>query len=88
LRRYPDFGALDGWRGICACLVALYHFRAVLGVTVNSHLFSVATIQHAYLFVDFFFVLSGFVIASRYQERISGKITSVADFLKLRLGRL
>ena len=40
------------------------------------------------MFVDFFFVLSGFVIAARYQERLSAALISVADFLELRLGRL
>jgi peptidoglycan/LPS O-acetylase OafA/YrhL len=68
--------------------VALFHFRSVLGVPVNSYLFAVPVVQHAYLFVDFFFVLSGFVIAARYQERISGALISVTDFLTLRIGRL
>jgi peptidoglycan/LPS O-acetylase OafA/YrhL len=83
-----EYGALEGWRGICAVLVALFHFQSVLNVRVNSHVLSSPVIDHAYLFVDFFFVLSGFVIASRYQDRISSGATSVADFLKLRLGRL
>ena len=83
-----NYVALDGWRGLCACLVALYHFRAVLGVPVNSYVLSASPVQHAYLFVDFFFVLSGFVIASRYQGEIAGARITVADFLKLRLGRL
>lgn len=43
--------------------------------------------RNAYLFVDFFFVLSGFVIASTYQERIAGGF-SVWRFMLLRLGRL
>lgn len=60
----------------------------MLGVPVNSYLFSGSIVQHAYLFVDFFFVLSGFVIAARYQERLSAALISVADFLELRLGRL
>jgi peptidoglycan/LPS O-acetylase OafA/YrhL len=87
-RRGVLYAALEGWRGICACLVALFHFRSVLNVPVNSHVLSSPVIEHAYLFVDFFFVLSGFVIASRYQDSLSSGRTRVADFLKLRLGRL
>jgi peptidoglycan/LPS O-acetylase OafA/YrhL len=83
-----EYAALEGWRGICACLVALFHFRDVLRVPVNSDVLSSSVIRHAYLFVDFFFVVSGFVIASRYQDSISSGRTRVADFLKLRLGRL
>ena len=83
-----EYAALEGWRGICACLVALFHFRSVLNLPVNSVVLSSPIIQHAYLFVDFFFVLSGFVIASRYQGPISKGRTRVADFLVLRLGRL
>jgi peptidoglycan/LPS O-acetylase OafA/YrhL len=83
-----DYGALEGWRGVCACLVALYHFRAQLSHPVNSHLATWPLIQHAYLFVDFFFVLSGFVIAASYQERLIGARIGVGAFLRLRLGRL
>jgi len=60
----------------------------VLNVPVNSYVLSFPVVQHAYLFVDFFFVLSGFVIASRYQDAIASGRTRVADFLTLRLGRL
>ncbi len=55
---------------------------------MNSDVLSSPIIQHAYLFVDFFFVVSGFVIASRYQDSISSGRTRVMDFLTLRLGRL
>jgi hypothetical protein len=51
------FEALDGWRGICACLVVLFHFHGF------SPIYSVELVRNSYLFVDFFFVLSGFVIA-------------------------
>ena len=54
------FRALDSWRGIAACLVALYHLDAY------SHLFDVPFLRNSYLMVDFFFVLSGFVIAANY----------------------
>lgn len=75
------FDALDGWRGLCACLVALFHFHG------NSPVYSWDLIRNSYLFVDFFFVLSGFVIAWNYGTRL-GTWTDVRQFLVLRVGRL
>lgn len=75
------FTSLDGWRGICACLVALYHF------TANSHLYGLPLVRNAYLFVDFFFVLSGFVIAAGYGQRlVSGSDFGI--YMLRRVGRL
>lgn len=51
---------LDTWRGICVLLVALFRFPT------SSMISQSAFIDSSYLFVDFFFVLSGFVIASSY----------------------
>jgi peptidoglycan/LPS O-acetylase OafA/YrhL len=82
------YAALDGWRGICACLVALYHWRAQLGYSVNSNVGALPIVRNSYLFVDFFFVLSGFVIAAGYQDRLSDRAVKFTDFLALRLGRL
>ena len=48
------FDVLDSWRGIAACLVALYHFRT----RTYSHLTDITLLRNSYLFVDFFFVLS------------------------------
>jgi peptidoglycan/LPS O-acetylase OafA/YrhL len=75
------FQALDGWRGLCACLVALFHFHGY------SPLYSLGLIRNSYLFVDFFFVLSGFVIAWNYADRL-GSWAGVRAFLVLRVGRL
>jgi peptidoglycan/LPS O-acetylase OafA/YrhL len=77
------FEALDSWRGIAACLVAACHLRP----SVNSHLTDAALISNSYLFVDFFFVLSGFVIAANYEKRLAEGF-SVWRFALLRLGRL
>ncbi|MBI3504524.1 MAG: acyltransferase [Proteobacteria bacterium] len=84
------FAALEGWRGVCACLVALFHFRQ-LGydnVSIPSHIGTAGVVQNAYLFVDFFFVLSGFVIAASYGARLVARTVRLRDFLVLRLGRL
>src|SRR5437762_9602227 len=75
------FVVLDSWRGIAACLVALFHLDAY------SHLYGVPFLRNSWLFVDFFFVLSGFVIAANYQQRLLEGF-GVGRFLLLRLGRL
>ena len=75
------FTVLDSWRGIAACMIALFHFR------INSHLQDVAFLDRAGLFVDFFFVLSGFVIFANYAERLQ-KGFGFWRFMFLRLGRL
>ena len=75
------FVVLDSWRGIAACLVALFHLDAY------SHLYGVPFLRNSWLFVDFFFVLSGFVIAANYQQRLLDGF-GVGRFLMLRLGRL
>lgn len=64
------FQVLDGWRGICALLVALHHFQG------DGHFFALPFVRNSYLFVDFFFVLSGFVIA----HSTHGRMTCTADF--------
>ena len=76
------FIVLDSLRGICALAVCLYHFRTT-GIISN-----LAFVRHSWLFVDFFFVLSGFVIAAAYGGRIAERTVSVPVFMWLRLGRI
>ena len=75
------FEALDGWRGVCACLVVMFHFHGY------SPIYSWGLIRNSYLFVDFFFVLSGFVIAWNYAARLD-TWHGVKRFLVLRIGRV
>ena len=75
------FVVLDSWRGVAACLVALFHLDAC------SHFYDLPFLRNSWLFVDFFFVLSGFVIAANYQQRLLDGF-GVGKFLVLRLGRL
>jgi len=75
------FRVLDSWRGILALLVALSHFEA-LWPFVNAPL-----VRNSYLAVDFFFVLSGFVIAHAYGARLR-EATGGASFMLRRFGRL
>ena len=50
------FIVLDTWRGLAALWVAAYHFR-VMGHISETHF-----VRSGLIAVDFFFVLSGFVI--------------------------
>ncbi|SOD91821.1 acyltransferase family protein [Spirosoma fluviale] len=55
------FHVLDGFRGIFALIVAIYHFKPGPGYLGHLRL-----IENGWFFVDFFFVLSGFVILYNY----------------------
>ena len=77
------FAALDGWRGLCALLVCLYHFNVVVMWWLRAE----PLLLHSFLFVDFFFVLSGFVISHSYAARISDR-QALARFMLRRFGRL
>lgn len=80
-RQRGRYEALDGWRGIAALFVAVFHFQ------VASHLYFVPFTRQAYLLVDFFFVLSGFVISHAYCNRLHDKGEFVT-FVIRRFGRI
>ncbi len=75
------YAVLDSWRGICALLVALFHLPAAGLLSTNGF------VRGSYLFVDFFFVLSGFVIAHAYGDRLRNG-QSLRRFMVTRFGRL
>lgn len=75
----PRYATLDGLRGVAAASVLCYHTNVFRG--------SAAIAPHGYLAVDFFFMLSGFVVASAYQEKLEAGLT-VADFVTRRVIRL
>jgi len=77
----PHYPILDGLRGIAAIIVVTFHLTEPLG---TGHLDIL--VNHGYLAVDFFFLLSGFVIGYAYDDRWQ-KIT-VGDFFKRRIERL
>ena len=77
----PHYPILDGLRGVAAILVVIFH---VFETHSHSHLDQI--INHGYLAVDFFFLLSGFVIGYAYDDRWS-KMT-IGRFFKIRLVRL
>ena len=74
-----QFSTLDGLRGVAAVSVMLYHRRDWFGGS--------AFFGHAFLAVDFFFLLSGFVIAHAYGDRLAKRGAATA-FLRERLIRL
>jgi peptidoglycan/LPS O-acetylase OafA/YrhL len=74
------FRALDSWRGICALCVAMLHFPNA------GFIHSSAVIQNAGRFVDFFFVLSGFVIAYAFRNQLEAG--GWPSFVIRRIGRL
>ncbi|MCB0663040.1 MAG: acyltransferase [Saprospiraceae bacterium] len=76
------FLILDGLRGVAALVVVLFHILEVFSGGDHTK----QLINHGYLAVDFFFVLSGFVMAHAYDDRWS-KMTYKA-FFKRRLVRL
>jgi peptidoglycan/LPS O-acetylase OafA/YrhL len=73
------FVLFDGLRGLAAISAVMYHADATAKRAV--------VFPHGYLAVDFFFLLSGFVIAYNYQDRLD-KSWSAKDFFKTRLVRL
>ncbi|SRR5579859_721172 len=82
-----EIDALTGLRGIAACLVVLYHF------TPEEHV-PLAPLRTAigkgYIWVDLFFVLSGFVIALNYGELFKDRfrVSAFGEFLVRRIARL
>lgn len=74
-KHYP---ALDALRLVAALAVMVYHRRMWLGLPF---------FEHAYLAVDFFFWLSGFVIAHAYESRLISGMTP-AEFGVIRVVRL
>jgi peptidoglycan/LPS O-acetylase OafA/YrhL len=76
------FLILDGLRGVAAVTVVIFHIFETF--TNGDHTKQI--INHGYLAVDFFFLLSGFVIGYAYDNRW-GKM-SLTNFFKRRLIRL
>lgn len=76
---------LDGLRGVAALLVVFYHIFEGLSFAAGGTV--ITTINHGYLAVDFFFILSGFVIGYAYDDRW-GRTMTLGGFFKRRLIRL
>lgn len=64
ITKKPHFLILDGLRGVAAIIVLLFHLFEAHAPNKAGQL-----INHGYLAVDFFFMLSGFVIGYAYDDR-------------------
>lgn len=81
LQSKHHFEILDGLRGVAALAIVCFHFMEVAYPDATKNF-----IGHGFLAVDFFFCLSGFVIAYAYDDRI-GKM-GLWEFFKSRIIRL
>lgn len=81
----PHYELLDGLRGVAALLVVWYHIFEGFQFAGNQPFIRV--VNHGYLAVDFFFMLSGFVMNYAYGDRL-GKSLHIGGFFKRRLIRL
>ena len=78
----PHYELLDGLRGVAALVVMWYHVFEGFATSPIDQGFN-----HGYLAVDFFFILSGFVIGYAYDDRWKKTLTT-REFFKRRLIRL
>ena len=87
--RTGEITALTSLRGIAAVGVLLLHFRDQFGTAINPDRLT-PFFARSYLFVDFFFVLSGFVIALSYGHMFTKGIAwrDYHAFLIKRLARI
>ncbi len=74
-------------RGIAALLVIIYHYRQNLPESLNPDQYT-AFFANAGNFVDFFFMLSGFVIAYVYLNKSEQNPKIWAPYLRSRLARI
>ena len=80
----PHYNILDGLRGVAALLVVWYHVHEGFAFASGG---AITGINHGYLAVDFFFMLSGFVISYAYDDRWAHNL-SFKSFFKRRIIRL
>jgi len=81
LESKPRYEVLDGLRGVAALMVIVFHCFETYVPTFGTQI-----VNHGYLGVDFFFVLSGFVIGYAYDDRWDRMTTW--GYFKRRLTRL
>ncbi len=81
-----ELRALTSMRGLAAWMVVLYHIRLSIAGLPQAW---VDVFAKGYLAVDFFFLLSGFVICLTYGERLrERRAGAIIDFWKRRIARI
>jgi peptidoglycan/LPS O-acetylase OafA/YrhL len=81
-----ELRALTSVRGLAAWLVVLFHIRRSIAGLPEA---AMAVLAKGYLAVDFFFLLSGFVIWLSYADRLgTAGLAAVPDFLRRRVARI
>ncbi len=81
LQTKHHFDTLDGLRGVAAISVVIFHFMEIIFPDPTQNF-----IGHGFMAVDFFFCLSGFVMAYAYDDRIEKM--GLSTFFKARIIRL
>jgi peptidoglycan/LPS O-acetylase OafA/YrhL len=82
-----DIAALTGLRGFAATMVVLYHYSAAASSPLG---WVKGTLGRGYLWVDLFFVLSGYLMALNYGKMFANGFSraAFAGFLMRRLARI
>lgn len=75
------FEVLDSFRGIAALMVAIFHLKT------NGIITNLDFVNNSYLFVEFFFVLSGFVICCSSINKINNT-NDLKTFILKRFARI
>lgn len=75
------YRSLDALRGVCAVMILPFQFTAA------NHILELGVFKNGYLFVDFFFVLSGFVITHGYGHVLNTP-QDLETFMRRRFARL
>jgi peptidoglycan/LPS O-acetylase OafA/YrhL len=71
---------LEGWRGVVSLFVVVFHFYGFFSPNQFA--------KFGYLGVDFFFILSGFIISRQYEAAIALRTISFTKFCIKRIARL
>lgn len=84
----PHYILLDALRGVAALIVLWYHLFEGYGyeIAAGTGIYT-QPCDHGYLAVDFFFILSGFVISYAYDDRMQGRVVSAMTDADTSVGR-
>lgn len=86
--RAPEIRALTGARGIPVLLIVLFHYHE--WSSYPGGIWYETIVSKGYIWVEFFFALSGFILFYAYGSRFGGglKADSIGKFLAARVSRI